>query len=147
MGPPASQLNMICLTPPMLIPKSCRRTSPPSLPLPLSHPANVDLIVPLPEDADGGEAHDEVAAAQIHLGSAINLGEEKGEGGGAQLMSEGRRALTAQIISPRPYALHSSPLRPPPHTFAKRMRPSHSGYLSCTSLVAASQVGASRWHQ
>jgi hypothetical protein len=36
----------------------------------------------------------------------------------------------------------------PRPTFAKRMRPSApSGYLSCTSLVAASQAGSSRWHQ
>ena len=55
--------------------------APPLPPSPLSHPANVDLIVPRPEDADGGEAHDEVAAAEVDLGSAINLGEEKGEGG------------------------------------------------------------------
>ena len=32
-------------------------------------------------------------------------------------------------------------------TFAKRMRPSASGYVSCTASVAASHVGARRWHQ
>lgn len=33
------------------------------------------------------------------------------------------------------------------HTLAKRILPSHSGYFSWTSLVAASHVGSSRWHQ
>ena len=32
-------------------------------------------------------------------------------------------------------------------TFANLILPSYSGYFSCTSLVAASQVGSSLWHQ
>jgi len=49
----------------------------------MPHPSDVDLVMALPEDADGREAHDEVSAAKVNLEGAVNLsgGVEKDHGG------------------------------------------------------------------